>query len=404
MQDGVMFTKAMDHFEKGEFKQCFILLKILAEKYKNIQPDSTNASSILQLYCAYEVICATMGRENPYIHKMTLKHKTIGIDLLNHAKKTYCMALLHKKEYKKIKTLMPYLQIFTGPNISQETMSYFQVNDRHKTLLIYNSGGIGDIIMYGRFLRRICESQPENKVIFLINDNLYWLFQEAFLLNNISLTNLALIDLSTFRVFPKKYDYHTNITMLFIHLQLTYDMLYNDYYLEQVKGNALALENYIQPQKRNVIINWCGNKSNIMERFNRSIPLASLIPLFLTFTDTIQFISIQKHVSSEELAILDTYNIKNYGPCLDNTGDAFKDTVTLLREVDLVITTDTSLVHLAGTMNIPCWCMLTIGCDWRWTYSDNKWYPNVKTFRQTAVSSWDNVVVDLQTALSTISI
>lgn len=407
MQDGDMFAKAMNHFEKGEFKQCFILLKILAEKYRNIQPDSSNASSILQLYCAYEVICTTMGRDNPYIQKMTLTHKTISTDLLNHAKKTYCMALLHLKEYNKVKLLMPYLQEFSGPNIRKETMSYFQPNDRKKTLLIYNSGGIGDIIMYGRFLRRICESQPENNILFLVNDNLSWMFQEALLLNtmhlsNMPLSNFKIIELSTFSVFPKKYDYHTNITMLFIHLQLSYDMLYIDYYLEHVNGNPLMLENYIQSDKKNIIINWCGNKSNIMERFNRSIPLTALIPLFQTYADTIQFISIQKIVSPEESVILDKYNVKNYGPLLDNTGEAFKDTITLLKAVDLVITTDTSLVHLAGTMNIPCWCLLTIGCDWRWTYRENPWYPRVKTFRQSTVSMWDTVVEDLHTALSAI--
>jgi hypothetical protein len=399
MQDGQMFAKAMDHFEKGEFKQCFILLKILAEKYKNVQPDSANASSILQVYCAYEVICATTGRENPFVHKLTLTHKTINTDLLNHAKRTYCMALLHLKEYKKVKTLMPYLQEFTGPNITKDTISYFKPNDRQKTLLIYNAGGIGDIIMYGRFLRRICESQPDNNIIFLVNDNLYWLFQAA-----LNVNNLSIIALDTFKIFPKKYDYHTNITMLFIHLQLTYDMVYNDYYLEHVNGNPLALENYIQPHKKNVIINWCGNKSNIMERFNRSIPLTCLIPLFQAYGDAIQFISIQKNVSAEEAAILETYKVKNYGPLLDNTGDAFKDTVTLLKAVDLVITTDTSLVHLAGTMQVPCWCLLTIGCDWRWTYKENRWYPAVQAFRQNTVASWDNVIGDLIAALSSFRI
>jgi ADP-heptose:LPS heptosyltransferase len=407
MQDGDMFSKAMKHFEKGEFNQCYILLKILAEKYKDIRADYTNASSILQLYCAYEVISTTMGRENPFVNKMTLTHKTIGTDLLAHAKKIYCMALLHQKEYKKVKTFMPCLQEFTGPNIKKETMSYFQPNDRNKTLLIYNSGGIGDIIMYGRFIRRICESQSENKIIFVVNDNLVWLFQEALLLNNTHLSNLPLInlqiiDLSSFSIFPKKYDYHTNITMLFIHLKLTYDMMYIDYYLEHVKGNVLTLENYIQPHKKNIVINWCGNKSNIMEKFNRSIPLADLIPLFINYTETIEFISIQKNVSPEEAMILDTYKVKNYGSLLDNTGEAFKDTVTLLKEVDLVITTDTSLVHLAGTMNVPCWCLLTIGCDWRWTYTDNRWYPNVKTFRQNRVGKWDNVIVELTSALSLI--
>ena len=132
-----------------------------------------------------------------------------------------------------------------------------------------------------------------------------------------------------------------------------------------------------------------------MERFNRSIPLEVLIPLFQTYSDTVEFISIQKNISIEEENILKKYNVKNYGSLLDNTGEAFKDTVTLLKKVDLVITTDTSLVHPAGTMKVPCWCMLTIGCDWRWKYMDNRWYPDVKTFRQTHISSWDNVIKDL---------
>jgi hypothetical protein len=404
MLDGDMFSKAMDHFDKGEFNKCFILLKILAEKYIDIKPDHTNASSILQLYCAYNVICSTIGRANPFIHKMTIRHKTISIKLLEYSKKIYCMALLSEKEYKKAKHVMPYLQAFTGTTISPELISYFKPQDRNKTLLIYSFGGIGDIIMYGRFIKRICESQPENNIIFLINDNVYWLFKEALALNNIPLNNLQLINLSTFSIFPRKYDYYTNITMLFVHLQLSYDMVYNDYYLENVKGNVLALENYIKPHKKNIIINWSGNKNNIMERFNRSIPLADLIPVFINYADTIQFISIQKNVSPEETTILDTYNVANYGPLLDNTNEAYKDTVNLLKAVDLVITTDTSLVHLAGTMKLPCWCLLTIGCDWRWTYTDNRWYPQVKTFRQNSVSKWDNVITELVAALSSFGI
>ena len=70
----------------------------------------------------------------------------------------HCMALLERKEYTKVGTLMPYLQTFFGPNICPETMSYFQETDRNKTLLIYNAGGIGDIIMYSRFIRPVCES------------------------------------------------------------------------------------------------------------------------------------------------------------------------------------------------------------------------------------------------------
>ena len=400
MHDGEMFAKAMNHFDDGEFENCHELLKILAEKHNDIAITHMNASDVLQMYCAYEVTCQTMGMENPYVHKLTITHGTISPELFIHAKMMHCIALLGRKEYTNVETLMPYLQRVMGPNISPEMMSYFKAADRNKTLLIYNSGGIGDIIMHSRFIRRVCEAQLENNIMYLVNDELHWMLHEAFL----GVTNLQVIQFSAFKMSPKKYDYHTNINMLFVHLKLNYDMVHNDYYLEHVKGNTLLIENYIKPCKKNVIINWCGNKMNAMERFNRSIPLASLIPLFQRHADTIEFMSVQKSVLPEEAAIMNAHNVKNYGPLLDNTGNAFKDTVTLLQAVDLVITTDTSLVHLAGTMKVPCWCMLTIGCDWRWKPADHLWYPHVKPFRQNAVSSWDNVIAELSTALCAIAI
>ena len=398
MHDGEMFAKAMNYFENGKFKHCHLLLKILAEKYECITPTHTNANDLLQLYCAYEVISQTMGIENQYVNKLTIAHDTISPELFIHAKMMHCISLLDRKEYLKVETLMPYLQRFTGPNISPETMSYFQAKDRNKTLLIYNSGGIGDIIMYSRFISLVCESQLENNILYLVNDELHWMMHQALS----GVPNLKVVQFSAFKRLPQKYDYHTNINMLFVHLKITYDMLPHNCYLQHVKGNAVLTEHYINPSKKNVIINWCGNKLNPMERFNRSIPLAALIPLFQRHADAIQFMSVQKTVSTEEAAILDAHNVKNYGPLLDNAGDAFKDTVTLLQAVDLVITTDTSLAHLAGTMNVPCWCMLTIGCDWRWKPADHLWYPNVKPFRQNAVSSWDNVIAELSDAIAAV--
>lgn len=405
MHDGEMFAKAMTYYETGQFKHCHEMLKILADKYNDVAITRANASVVVQLYCAYQVICAIIGIENPYVHKLAITHDddaNISPELFNHAQVIHCRALLERTEYAKVQTLMPYLERTTGPNISPETMSYFQETDRNKTLLVYNSGGIGDIIMYSRFMRQVCESQLENSIVYLVNDELHWMLHEALS----GLPNLQVVQFSVFKMSPQKYDYHTNINMLFVHLKITYEMLRNDQcqyqyqYLEHVKGGAITTADFINPRKKNVIIHWCGNKLNPMERFNRSIPLASLIPLFQRHADAIQFISVQKPVSPEEAAILDAHNVKNCGPLLDNAGHAFKDTVTLLKSVDLVITTDTSLVHLAGTMNVPCWCMLTIGCDWRWKPADHLWYPNVKPFRQNAVASWDNVIADLSAAIT----
>ena len=400
MHDGELFARAMAHFENGQFKHCHVLLKILADKYKDVAITRANASDVLQLYCAYEVVCSAMGVDHPYVHKLTNQGQasasaSVSPDLFNHAQMIHCMALLQRKEYAKVGPLMPYLQRFTGPGISPETMSYFQESDRNKTLLVYNSGGIGDIIMYSRFIRPVCESQGGNRVLYLVNDELHWMMHQALS----GLPNLQVVQFSAFKRSPQAYDYHTNIIMLFVHLKITYETLPNDPYLEHVRGSPL-LQLDIHPRKKNVIINWCGNKLNTMERFNRSIPLASLVPLFRRHADAVQFISVQKAVSPEEAAILDAHNVKNCGPLLDNEGHAFKDTVPLLKAVDWVITTDTSLVHLAGTMNVPCWCMLTIGCDWRWKPADHLWYPGVKPFRQTAVSSWDSVVADVSDAIA----
>lgn len=398
MQDDEIFATAMAHFENGRFIQCHTLLKPLADKYKRDAITHVNANSLLQLYCAYEVSCSAIRKENKYRNKLFITHSAISPELFQYARKIQCHALLDNNEYDKIEKLMPYLQHFVGPNISPDTISYFKENDRNKTLLIYNSGGIGDIIMHSRFIRRICDSQPHNHIMYLVNDEMYWMMHQALT----GAPNLRVVQFSAFKMSPQKYDYHTNVSMLFIYLKFTYETLPFEPYLEHVCGSPLQLDDFINPSKKNVVINWCGSKLNIMERFNRSIPLELLIPLFQRHSHAVQFISVQKTVSPEEAAILETHCVKNCGPLLDNAGHAFKDTVTLLKTVDWVITTDTSLVHLAGTMNVPCWCMLTLGCEWRWKPADHLWYPRVKTFRQTKVASWDNVVADLSTAISEI--
>jgi len=107
----------------------------------------------------------------------------------------------------------------------------------------------------------------------------------------------------------------------------------------------------------------------------------------------IHWISLQKEVSQEEEQLLRTHNVTNLGPTIDNDGHAFRDTLSILRAVDLVISTDTSLVHVAGTANIPCWVLLTKGCEWRWTQDvATNWYPNLTLIRQERVSDWSTVI------------
>jgi len=80
----------------------------------------------------------------------------------------------------------------------------------------------------------------------------------------------------------------------------------------------------------------------------------------------------------------------------------FADTAALIANLDLVISVDTSIAHLAGAMGKPVWLLLPFAPDWRWMTerSDSPWYPTMQLFRQRELSNrWDMMVADLVKAL-----
>ena len=91
-------------------------------------------------------------------------------------------------------------------------------------------------------------------------------------------------------------------------------------------------------------------------------------------------------------------DILNFGPSLES----FADTAALISCLDLVISVDTSVVHLAGALAKPVWVLVPFLPDWRWLLerSDNPWYPTARLFRQTSSRDWHQVVVRVREALS----
>ena len=73
--------------------------------------------------------------------------------------------------------------------------------------------------------------------------------------------------------------------------------------------------------------------------------------------------------------------------------DDFLDTAAVMSQLDLVITADTSVAHLAGALGIPVWVVLPYDSDWRWLSDreDSPWYPTMKLFRQRKWGDWDEV-------------
>jgi ADP-heptose:LPS heptosyltransferase len=80
----------------------------------------------------------------------------------------------------------------------------------------------------------------------------------------------------------------------------------------------------------------------------------------------------------------------------------FADTAGLINALDLVITVDTAVAHLAGALGKPVWVLLPMCADWRWLTerSDSPWYPTMRLFRQTRWGDWDQVVQKVVRALT----
>jgi len=132
---------------------------------------------------------------------------------------------------------------------------------------------------------------------------------------------------------------------------------------------------------------WTGDSRLPNRNLRRSVPINQ----FLKIIDVpnVDFVSLQ-------------LNIKSH-PFHDWTDDIddFYDTAGLIQGLDLVITVDTSVVHLAGALGKPVWLLNRFDTCWRWLLDreDSPWYPTLRQFRQPKAGDWDSVMERVRTAL-----
>ena len=128
----------------------------------------------------------------------------------------------------------------------------------------------------------------------------------------------------------------------------------------------------------------------------RSIHLQQLEPLF-AYRDIV-LIALQRDDGTEELEhVTFRDRIVSFGDALDEGSDAFLDTAAIMMHLDLVITVDTSVAHLAGALGVPVWVAVKTPGDWRWQRDrlDSPWYPSMRLFRQRAPRDWSTVIEDM---------
>ncbi len=143
---------------------------------------------------------------------------------------------------------------------------------------------------------------------------------------------------------------------------------------------------------------WCGSQDANTDR--RSIPLSAFEPLVAI--EGVQLVSLQKGDGIEQLAPLtDRWQIVEFGDELDSQG-AFVDTAAIMHSLDLVISADTAIAHLAGALATPVWLALPLSSDWRWQLNraDSPWYPTMRLFRQQRLDDWSGPLGEMAIELA----
>ena len=142
---------------------------------------------------------------------------------------------------------------------------------------------------------------------------------------------------------------------------------------------------------------WQGNPSHRNDR-NRSVPLQYFAPL--SALPGVHLISLQKNYGLDQLSGLpEEVRVQTLGADYDK-GD-FPDTAALIMELDLIVSVDTSVVHLAGALGRPVWVALPVIPDWRWMRgrTDSPWYPTMRLFRQPKPGDWESVFHEIALAV-----
>jgi tetratricopeptide (TPR) repeat protein len=167
----------------------------------------------------------------------------------------------------------------------------------------------------------------------------------------------------------------------------------------RVPDSALKAWAAVLPPRRSLRVGlaWAGNPKHVRDR-ERSMKLRDLLPL-LEVDAT--FVSLQRDVHPVDTETLSGCGMLRFSQQLRD----FSDTAALIAQLDLVISVDTSVAHLAGALAKPVWICLTHAPDWRWLLdrTDSPWYRSARLFRQSETREWGSVIKRVRQALLQLS-
>lgn len=255
-------------------------------------------------------------------------------------------------------------------------------NIAHKNILVTHEQGLGDTIQFSRYVPKLIQ----------LGANVTFKIQEP--LVNLLASELDCVITSEINN-NSKFDFQVPLLTLPKLFKTNIENIPAPMHIE-VNSNAISRwENQLDLSKNklNIGIAFSGNPIHIND-LNRSMPLMYLSSLF----EFGKFFIIQKHINESDQEILNQHKEVTF---LGNEINDFVDTAAIIMNMDLIISVDTSLIHLAGSLDKESLLALPWCPEWRWLLNrpDSPWYPSVKIFRQEFPGDWSSVVTKIKIAL-----
>jgi len=245
-----------------------------------------------------------------------------------------------------------------------------------RTVLLHAEQGLGDSIQFCRYAREVTALGA--KVLLEVPRPLMTLFETLE---------------GTKQLFEKgsalpHFDYHCPLLSLPLAFQTR---LANIPSLSPYLASTAARREFWQrhlgpPSKPRVGLVWSGNVRD-RDDLQRSLTLNALLPYL---PSNFEYLCLQKELRPADQGALQASPIRFFGAYIQD----FSDTAALCDLVDLVISVDTSVAHLAGALGKPTWVLLPYAPDWRWMLDrdDSPWYPSARLYRQGSDRSWTPVL------------
>ncbi len=275
--------------------------------------------------------------------------------------------------------------------VNNHSLKWDGSDPRGKTIVVISENGLGDIIQYLRFAKVLKDRGA--KVILITPDVLVKLFCLCDYIDQVIPSGSPV----------PHYDAAISIQSIPRLIGTTVNNLPETPYLKADSelvnywGNKLAHD-------KNFKIGLCwtaGGEGGRLPQGLRCIPLDHFASM--AKTKGVSLYSLQKGPAEQQLKnVSSDFIIKDFGPDYDESHGTFMDTVAIMKHLDLVITVDTSVAHLAGALAVPTWLILPYTPDPRWMLDrpDTPWYPNMQLFRNKEINKWEAIVQEVTSALT----